>query len=135
MAKSVQYDNYIRNLKAQAVLTALAGGNMKLYDGAMPANGQALPAGTLLVTINLTTPAGVLLNGVITFTDPGVALGVAASNASVGALFTAGGQHVANFNVGPTNSDGFALEFDSVSILVGGEVDMQSFSWTEAATE
>jgi hypothetical protein len=135
MAKLTQYADYVRNLKAQAVLDALVGGYVRLYDGAMPADGDTLPAGTELVQIGLATPAGVLLNGVITFATAGTALGIAASNASVGAIFTAGGQHVGNFNVGPTAGDGFTLELDSVAIEVNGEVDVQAFTWTEAATD
>lgn len=134
MARILQLDDYIRSVKAQAVLDAIAGGYMRLYDGAMPANGNAIPAGTVLVEIDLATPAGVELNGVISFTDPAVALGVAGSNASVGALFTAADEHVANFNVGPTSGDGFVLELDSVGVAIGGEVELTGITWTEAAT-
>lgn len=134
MARLSQFSIFSRSLRAQAILDALAGGKLRIYSGAMPANGEAAPAGNLLVEFDLATPAGVETDGVIAFTNPGVELGVLAGNASVATLVTAGGDRLGNFNVGPSGADGYIIELDDVSIEIGGEVEVTSLEWEEPET-
>lgn len=135
MARLSQFNDFIRDVKADAVLPHLAGAILRLYSGAMPANGNAAPSGTMLVEFEpLDDPAGVSAAGVITITPPPMAEAVAAGDASVGALFKAGGQHLANVNVGAADGGGFVIELDDPTIEVNGEVTIQTFSWTEPAT-
>lgn len=135
MPRVSQYPDDVRSLKAQAILAILAGGFLRLYNGAMPANGNVAPAGTMLVEFQLATPAGVEANGTITFTIPGAELAVADGTASVGALFRANGTRVATFNVGAEDGGGFVLELDFPTFNSGtSEVELSSFTWVEPAT-
>lgn len=134
MARLSQFNDFIRSVKADAVVPHIEGAVLRLYNGAMPANGNVPPAGTMLVEFD---PIGVgdavEANGVITIAPPPMALGVAAGNASVGALWN-GAQHLANVNVGAADGGGFVIELDDPTIELNGEVTIQEMSWTEPAT-
>lgn len=135
MARLSQFNDYIRDVKADAVLPHLAGAIVKFFNGAMPADGNTEPAGTLLVTMPaLGNPAGVSNGGVITITPPAAGSAVAIGNISVGAIYKAGGQHLCNVNVGATDGGGFVVELDDPSVIVDAQVTIESFSWTEPAT-
>lgn len=133
MAKTSQYSTNIRDVKADAVMARLSAATVKIYTGSMPADGDADPAGTLLATFTLATPAGTSVGGVITFTAPSDVSIVATGTAAVAQLCESDGTNVANFNVGATGG-GFCLEVGSTAFQSGALARISSFTWTEPAT-
>jgi hypothetical protein len=134
MAKSSQYSTTIRTKKTDAVLARCAAGVLKIFSGSMPADGDTNPAGTLLATFTLPSPAGVSASGVLTFTAPANVTIAATGTAAVAQLLESDGTtKIANFNVGATGG-GFCLELGSTAFQQGAYASITSFTWTEPAT-
>lgn len=133
MPALTQYTPTARSAKANAILALLAGGFVRLFNGAMPADPTIAPAGTMLAEFDLATPAAVEADGVLTFATLET-VAIADGTISVGAIYTAAGVRLANFNVGARNTLGFRLELDNPTVQVGSEMDI-TMTWTEAETD
>lgn len=109
----------LANDAAQAVLDALAGGVVEVYDGA-----------TLLAEVTLPTPAGSAAGGVITWdfdpdrSDPSINNTGTADSARIR---DADASHVLNLTVGTSGAD---LILDTLSFTAGGTFTIQSLTTT-----
>lgn len=130
MSAVSQYSDATRSAKAAAIVALIAGGFVRLWNGAMPVDGNAAPAGVQLAEFDI-APDIDEVDGVITMDLAGEA--AVEGTASVGTVHKADGTRVANFNVGATDTSGFVLEFDNPTLTVGAEIEA-TLTWTEAAT-
>ena len=126
-----------RNASAQAVgnlVDADAGaGTLKIYTGAVPANGDTDPAGTLLATVAFSVTAfGAPSGGVISAADPAAVTGVADGTAGCYVVEDASGDNVLVGDVTATGGGG-SLELATTTISVGLSVDITSFTYTQPA--
>lgn len=126
-----------RNASAKAVgdlVDADAGaGTLKIYSGAVPANGDTDPAGTLLATVAFAVTAfGAPAAGVISATDPAAVTGVAAGTAAVAIIEDASGDNVIVGDVTATGGGGM-IELATTTISVGLTVDITAFTYTQPA--
>lgn len=123
------------NASAKAVgdlVDADAGaGTLKLYSGAMPANGDTDPAGTLLATVAFAVTAfGAPSNGIIAAADPAAVTGVGAGTAAVAIIEDASGDNVIVGDVTGTGGGGM-VELATTTISVGLSVDITAFTYTQ----
>ena len=109
----------------------LAGGSVKIYTTARPANADtAISAQTLLVTVTLPDPAGDVSNGIFTGDPIASALIAATGTAAWGRVADSSGTTIFDADVGLTDS-GEMIELDDLSLVQGGYCSITSFSITE----
>jgi hypothetical protein len=117
---------------ADAVCALCNGGTIKVYSGTQPANANAAPTGTLLVTLTFSAtafaPAGAT-GGQATANPIGSANAVAAGTATwFRAVKSDGTTTVYDGSVGTSGCD---LNLSSVALTVGGNVSVSSFTYTQ----
>jgi hypothetical protein len=95
-----------------------AGGSMKLFSGAVPANCQAADPAGELVDEALPSPALTNTTGVLTKAGTWAFTGAAAGTAASGRLYTSGGVCFFQGAVSATGG-GTVFEIDNTSIAIG----------------
>lgn len=124
-----------RNASADAVVDLVdadaTAGTLKVYSGAVPADGDTDPAGTLLATVSWADPAfGPAAGGVATATDPAAVTGVADGDAGCYIVEDASGDNVWVGDVTATGGGG-SLQLATTTISTGLSVDITSFTYTQ----
>lgn len=94
-----------RTAEATAFKDSMAGGKVKFYDGAVPADPQATPAGTLLGTVTLSSPAFTVSSGVATVIGTPDSLAVATSTTTFGRLTKSDDSAIADCTVGTSGAE------------------------------
>ena len=125
----------VRNARAQVLITALdaaaGAGEVRIYSGTKPAAGAALSGNTLLGTIALSDPSGVVANGVVTFGSFTDDISADADGTITWARFVDGdGAFVADCDCGVAGSNA-ALIFNAVTVTNGGVIRILSGTGTE----
>lgn len=111
-------------------------GTVKIYSGAMPADGDATPAGTLLATITLADPAFGTASSIsaaisrAVMTDPAAVNWSASGTAAVYIVEDQSGDNVWTGDVGVTGS-GASLELSSTTAVSGSPVDITAFNYNQ----
>lgn len=124
-----------RNASANGVVDLVdagaGAGTLKVYSGAVPANGDTEGSGTLLATVTFADPAfGNAASGVAAATDPAAVTGVAAGTAASYVVEDSTGANVWVGDVTATGGGG-SLELVTTTISVGLSVDITSFTYTQ----
>lgn len=111
-------------------------GTVKIYAGALPANGDATPAGALLATITLADPAfgaatsidGTVSRAVMTDPDP-----VNWSGAGTAGCYVVEDQSGDNVWVGDCSdtAGSGSLKLSSTTAVIGSPVDITSFLYNQ----
>lgn len=117
----INTSSFYRGFQLRAFLDALdssGAGNIKIYSGAMPSN-NGDPAGTLLVTITLNSPAGIVdQDGELNIFSVAPAM-VAATGTAAWARFSNGSNSIVfDCDVGLPASDAL-VRIDSVDLVAG----------------
>lgn len=123
------------NAAADAVVDRCDAGagpaTLKVYSGALPADGDTDPPGTLLATVVLADPAfGGAAGGIAAASDPDAVSIVATGTAAVGAIEDSNGNNVITFDVGATGS-GAVLELATTALSAGASLDITAFNYTQ----
>ena len=109
----------------------LAGGKLRLYTESRPASADtAISNQTLLAEYSLPDPAGTVSNGVLTGPALSSALVLADGSAAWARAVDSSGVTVLDLDVGLAGS-GASVIIDSLSLVTGGLVAVQSWSITE----
>jgi len=125
----------LKDARLQVIVGALdagsAGGTIKLYDGNKPAIGAPLANNTLLGTLTLSDPAGVIANGVLTFSAVSDDVSADADGTITWARFAdSDGGFVADGDCGVVGS-GALLIFNATTVTTGGVIRITAGSLTE----
>lgn len=122
----------IRNTLVDAIAGAFAGGKLKLYVGAAPADPNDPPAGALLCTIDLPNPAfGAGAAGVASKSGVWSAVASGTGLAGVGRIENAAADKWMYFTVGIAAEE---LVLDDANIVTGNNVLINTFTITQPAT-
>lgn len=125
-----------RNAAAKAVgdlVDADAGaGTLKIYSGAVPANGDTEGTGLLATVAFSVTAFGAPASGVISATDPAAVDPSGTGTAASFVIEDASGDNVIVGDVTATGGGG-ALTLSNVSLAPGISVDITSFTYTQPA--
>lgn len=109
-------------------------GTLKIYSGAVPANGDTEGTGTLLATVTFADPAfGSAASGTASATDPAAVTGVAAGTAASFVIEDSTGANVMVGDVTATGGGG-TLQLSTTTISAGVTVDITSLSVTMPAS-
>lgn len=124
-----------RNTAADAVVDGLDAGagaaTLKIYTGAVPANGDTEGSGTLLATVTFADPAfGAASSGTATATDPAAVTGVGAGTAASYVVEDSTGANKWVGDVTATGGGG-SLELATTTISPGVTVDITAFTYTQ----
>ena len=132
MALNTQLSDTTANAQASALITLLAGGTCKVYNGSQPANGNtAITTQTLLLTLSFGTPAAPApVAGVISFGSLGPSTVAASGTAVWYRCFTASGVAVMDGSVGVS---GCNMNLSTSSLSAGANVTINS--WTHTVFE
>lgn len=122
------YNTTVRNDRMSVVNTASSGGKLALYDGTKPAPGGATT--TKLAEFNLSTPAGAVSGGVLTFTDPANTTVIADGQATWARITNSGGSWVADFTVSQVGGTG-EIRLTEDNLTTGMALDVTSLTITE----
>ncbi|CAB4157640.1 hypothetical protein UFOVP686_31 [uncultured Caudovirales phage] len=122
------YNNTVRSDRMTVVNTASAGGKLALYDGTKPAPGGA--ATTKLAEFSLSTPAGTVTNGVLTFTDPANVTVLANGTCTWARITNSGGSWVGDFTASKVGGSGEIKLTENV-LTTGMTLDVTSLTITE----
>lgn len=114
----------IRNARAVVHATALAGGAIHFYGGAMPAGGEA-PAGAYAGMVVLPSPAGDVAAGAFALIPNLEAMALTNVTITWARVVDAGNNWLYDMDCGLEGS-GAALELDSVDVQAGGTITVQS---------
>ena len=117
---------------ATALLDAGAGaGTIKLYSGALPADGDTDPAGTLLATVTLAKPSfpGAAASGVDAMAAVASVTIGATGTAAVAIFEDSAGNNGWTGDVTATGGGGM-LELDSVALSAGASLQITGFNFT-----
>jgi hypothetical protein len=112
----------------ELVNTAASGGTLTLYTGPKPAAGGA--ATTSLGAFDLSTPAGTVSGGVLTFTDPSDIEVVANGTAVWARIADSSDAWVGDFTVSNLSGSG-EIRLTDVNLLTGMILDVVTLSITE----
>lgn len=119
----------MRNRLADSFADDFDGGTLELYSGAAPADPNDPPSGTLLVTINLPTPAfGASAAGAVNKAGVWSAVAVASDNAGYARLKNAAGTRWIDISVGSGSGE---LDLDTVAIVAGNNVLINTAVYTQ----
>ena len=122
------YNTTVRNDRMSVVNSASAGGKLALYNGTKPAGGGA--ATTKLAEFNLSSPAGAVSGGVLTFTDPANATVLADGTCTWARITSSGGTWVADFTASKVGGTGEIRLTENV-LTTGMTLDITSLTITE----
>lgn len=114
----------LRDARAQVHVTALSGGKIALYDGAMPAAGEAVTTQVKLVEITLPNPAGVVDAGVFVLTVPQEAMAASDGIATWARLTDSTGAWLMDMDAGATGS-GAAIIVSPAQLYAGGTMRIE----------
>ncbi|MBL8911645.1 MAG: hypothetical protein JNM17_13210 [Archangium sp.] len=119
-----------RNARADAITTAVGnGGKLRILTGSIPANVAAAETGTLLSEHTTASPfAPAASGGVLSPTLPANVNAGNTGTAGYWRLTTSGGTAVLQGTVGTSGAD---LNINTLSIVAGGPVQVNSWAWTE----
>lgn len=119
----------MRNRLADSFADDFDGGTLEIYSGAAPADPNDPPTGTLLVTINLPTPAfGAAAAGAISKAGVWSAVAVASANAGYARLKNAAGTRWIDISVGSGSGE---LDLDTIAIVAGNNVLINTATYTQ----
>lgn len=117
--------------RGELLATWLSSGEIRIYDGARPANADtAISTQTLLVTFTLANPSGTVTSGVFTGTNPAAAMIATSGTAAWARVVDSSAVTICDVDVGVTSS-GAVIELDSLSLTAGGYCTITSFVLTE----
>jgi len=116
-----------RTAEAQAFADNMASGKVKFYDGAVPADPQATPAGTLLATVTLQTPAFSVAGGVCTLNGTPNNLAVADSTGTFARLTKSDDSAIADCSIGTSGTD---LILTKLEFVTDETVQINSLTYT-----
>lgn len=94
-----------RTAEATAFNANMASGKVKFYDGIVPANPQTTPAGALLGTVTLGSPAFTVSSGVCTLIGTPDSLAVATSTTTFARLTKSDDSAIADCTVGTSGAE------------------------------
>ena len=128
---ALRYSTTLANSIVSAFETAFEGGNLKIYSGAQPADGDTAASGTLLATIpvpadGFTTAASGVISKQGTWEDTVDTSGTA----GWARLEDSGASQNMDMAVTSTGGGG-EIELDSTSLVAGGVVTVSTFSITQ----
>jgi hypothetical protein len=130
---TLRYNLALRNRKCSSVVDALNNGTFEVRTGTQPANGSNAVTGTLLATIPLPANAFVdPVNGVAAKNGTWTVKAVAAGIAGWGRFKSADGLESMDVSITVTGGGG-DLTLDDVDIVVGGNVTVSNFTYTQPA--
>ena len=123
-----------QNSLADSLAALHNGGQLKIYTGAMPANANSAPTGTLLCTITLPNPAfGAASGGSASKTGTWSASAVASGVAGYGRFLKSDGTTViADQDISATGGGG-NLQLDNTTINNGQTVTVTSYTVSQPA--
>lgn len=125
-----------RNAATTAVVGRLDTGGtgaIRIYTGAQPATGDTAVAGSLLVTIPLTSPAfGAAASGAAAAGDPAAVASTGTGTAGWFRAVDGAGNGVFDGSVTATGAGG-DLQLSSTSLAPGVSVDITAFTYTTPA--
>jgi hypothetical protein len=132
MANNPKRTAAVANAAADAAVALANGGSIRIYDGSQPATAATAVSGqTLLAELTLGNPAfGSAANGVATANS--ITADSSANATGTAAWFRAvssGGTGLWDGTVGTSGAD---LNLNSVSLVLGGNVSVTSFTFTES---
>lgn len=128
---ALQFSTSLRSSRASAIVTALgSAGYIEVRSGTRPANPATTATGTVLAVLPLSSTAGTVSNGVLTFNT--ITADASADATGTATWFRAynatGPVAVVDGSVSTSGSD---LNLNSVSIVAGGNVAISSATITE----
>ena len=116
-----------RTAEAQAFADNMAGGEVAFYDGAIPADPQATPAGDILATITLNTPAFTVASGVCTIIGTPNDTALVTSTCTFARLKQSDLSSVADCDVSITSGD---IVLTKLEMVLDETVQIQSMTYT-----
>ena len=120
---ALQLGSTLRNTMAGDIVTAAAGGTLKIFSGAVPANCAAADPSGELTSATLPTPALTASGGVCSKAGTWTFTGTAAGTAASFRLYTSGAVCFAQGNVTITGGGGtMTIDNTSISISQNGTV-------------
>lgn len=122
------YNTTVRNDRMSVVNTAAAGGKLSLYSGTKPAGGGAVT--TKLAEFALSSPAGTVTGGVLTFTDPANTTVIADGQCTWARITSSGGSWVADFTCSQVGGTG-EIRLTEDNLTTGMVLDITSLTITE----
>lgn len=128
---ALQYSVAARNARADAVTSQVGNaGKLRLYTGAAPADVVSAATGTLLSEHTMASPFGAAASGgVLTITPPANVNALATGTAGYWRWYKADGTScVVQGSVGTSGAD---LNLNTLSIVAGGPVQVNSWTVTE----
>ena len=128
---AIQLAAATRNARADAITTEVGnGGKLRILTGSAPANVAAAETGTLLSEHTCASPfAPAASGGVLSPTLPSNVNAGNTGTAGYWRLTTSGGTAKAQGSVGTSGAD---LNLNTLSLVSGGPVQINSWAWTEA---
>lgn len=120
----------LRNARAATHVTALNGGDISIYTGAMPVNGGAITDQVLLGVMSFNTPCGVVDNGSFVLDISGLEVMAAANGTATWARLNGSAGWVSDMDMGEAGS-GAAIIAAPVQVYAGGILRIASFRLTE----
>ncbi len=114
----------LRDARAQVHLTALSGGKIAFFDGAMPTAGEAVTTQIMLVEIALPNPAGAVADGVFVLEPNLEAMAVAEGGVTWARLSDGMGAWLMDMDAGPTGSTA-AIIVSPAYLYAGGTLRLE----------
>lgn len=111
----------VRDARAAVHLALLSGGTLQLYTAPMPSAGQEIDTQTLLATISLPEPAGVVADGAFVATANLEALAIADGIAAWVRIISADDVWLMDMDAGIPGS-GAAVTINPAQLYTGGTV-------------
>ncbi len=129
---ALQYSVAVRNGRADAVTTVVgSAGKLRLYTGSAPADCAAAATGTLLSEHTLGSPfAPAASGGVLSPTLPANVNAAASGTAGYWRIYKSDGTTCAK--QGSVGTSGADINLNTLSIVAGGPVQLNSWTITEA---
>lgn len=126
---AIQHGAATRTAAAQAIADELAGGTIKLFSGAVPANCAAADPAGELASGSLPSPCMTAAAGVLSLTGTWSFTGSAAGNAASFRLYSAGAVCEAQGDVTATGGGG-VMEISEVAVTIGRAGSVTAYSET-----
>lgn len=130
---TTRLDNALRSILADAATAEFAGGTIDIYTGTQPASAEDAATGTLLVTVDLPSPAfDAAVDGVASKTGSWFGVAVATDTAGWFRMRNAGDTLHKDGEVTATAGGG-EIEIDTTSIVENGVVVINTATFTQPA--
>lgn len=132
---TIKLSTAARNALGNAIVAQLdagaSSGAIKIFDGTQPANPSvAVTTQNILSEHVLTEPAGVVANGVLTFsTISNDEFANATGTASWARFYDGDGVAVVDASISPVGGGG-DLQMNTVNVVINGPVRFTSLAWT-----